>query len=70
MQRAVVRLEMTAFERESVGREQTADDLHGLFERVDSISECREGDASFAMLLVEPPRRTASSYRPPTRGRS
>ena len=45
---------MLAFERERIRREQSANDLHCFFERVDAILRREKRDTELGVLLVEP----------------
>src|SRR4051794_25321185 len=58
-QRRVVHLEVTPVEREAVGGEQTAHDLHGFLERVDAVLRTGERDAELTVLGLPPPRAIA-----------
>ena len=62
---ASLHLEVLALEREVVGGEQAADDLHRFLERVDAVLQRRERDAELVCAPCRTtPRRTTSSSRP------
>ena len=65
-QRRVLDREVLALEREVVGGEQPAHDLHRLLERVDALLQRRERDPELGGAPCRTtPRRTTSSSRPP-----